>query len=71
MKVMYTLWLSQPQLYLPHGIMSAKAPKELREKLMKASGNVYIPNETGVGAMASLLAMAVDANPLFPHTLYQ
>lgn len=62
---------SQPQLYLLHGSMPAKAPKELREKLMKASGNVSIPNETGVWAMSSWLAMAVDANPLFPHTLYQ
>lgn len=48
--------------------MPAKALKELKEKL---SGNVYIPNETGVWAMPSFLAMAVDTNPLFPHILYQ
>lgn len=44
-----------------------KAPKDLRENSGRLhSRNVYIPNERGVWAVPSLLA--VDANPLFPHS---
>lgn len=67
MKLMHILWLSQPQLYLPHGSMPSQGPRKSWEKALWSLQEMFIPNKRGVWAMPSLLPMAVDANSFSSH----